>query len=297
MFSSSETLNILYEARVGSVCKCLYVLFCVNIEIRIVQAQEYLSVRTLHRESEKSSYIPVEFYSETNVVILAKVGTCALQYWRSTGVPKSVTISGRALSHAIQAWMSLGWSGITTRTLQTSAMTFDVHIEDIWGTLSGGGVVILPDPNLFPDPEHVINVIDRWEVNRWEGVPTLLKAVSDHLRATNSWDSCKSIKILMSGGEKMLDDHVNVWFDHLPQITIWNTYGPAECTVTSHYYKLERNEISGDHIPIGVPLPGYECYLLDNEGRLVPPYVTGELYIGGPGVMTGYWGQPELTSK
>ena len=53
---------------------------------------------------------------------------------------------------------------------------------------------------------------------------------------------------------------------------------------------------SPSSIPIGRPLPGYECWLLDSRGRLVPPGQTGELFIGGVGVMAGYWKRPELTA-
>eukprot|EP01035_Chromulina_nebulosa_P001383 gene1383-1839_t len=176
-------------------------------------------------------------------------------------------------------------------------MTFDVHIMDIWGTLSGGGAVVLPDPDLFPDPDHLSNLIASVKVNNWQGVPTLLKAVMDHIEALSGWHRCQSLTRILGSGEKVLDIHVNGWLANIPGLTVWNAFGPAECTVLTHYAAITKVVLPNEVIPIGVPLPGYECYLLDTFGRLIPPYVTGELYIGGPGVMTGYWGQPELTSK
>jgi acyl carrier protein len=41
---------------------------------------------------------------------------------------------------------------------------------------------------------------------------------------------------------------------------------------------------------------GTACYLLDEQGELVPPGVRGELHIAGSGVARGYLDQPELTA-
>jgi long-chain acyl-CoA synthetase len=48
---------------------------------------------------------------------------------------------------------------------------------------------------------------------------------------------------------------------------------------------------------IGLPLPGTEIALLDDEGQEVPPGTPGELAIRGPQVMAGYWQRPDETAK
>ena len=53
-----------------------------------------------------------------------------------------------------------------------------------------------------------------------------------------------------------------------------------------------------DHgpVPIGKPLRYVQCVILDGNGRLVPPGIPGELFIGGRGVAAGYLNRPEETS-
>jgi hypothetical protein len=108
-----------------------------------------------------------------------------------------------------------------------------------------------------------------------------------------------SVRHLMIGGEAfppaLADELVR-----LAQGTITNMYGPTETTVWSATHRLARAvESEGAHgaIPIGKPIANTQIYILDPEGRPVPPLVAGELYIGGAGVVRGYHRRPELTSE
>ncbi|MEM9276049.1 MAG: aminotransferase class V-fold PLP-dependent enzyme, partial [Cyanobacteria bacterium P01_F01_bin.143] len=50
-------------------------------------------------------------------------------------------------------------------------------------------------------------------------------------------------------------------------------------------------------IPIGRPIANTQMYILDKYGSLLPPGVTGELYVGGDGLAQGYLHLPELTQQ
>ncbi|NEQ79118.1 MAG: amino acid adenylation domain-containing protein, partial [Moorea sp. SIO2I5] len=50
-------------------------------------------------------------------------------------------------------------------------------------------------------------------------------------------------------------------------------------------------------IPIGKPISNTKIYILDKYGNLLPPGVTGELYVGGDGLAQGYLNLPELTQE
>lgn len=50
-------------------------------------------------------------------------------------------------------------------------------------------------------------------------------------------------------------------------------------------------------IPIGVPLPNYQCYVLDEHLQTVAVDQFGELYIGGVGVFLGYLDRDDLTKQ
>ncbi|MGN5637704.1 thioesterase domain-containing protein, partial [Streptomyces sp. AC154] len=50
-------------------------------------------------------------------------------------------------------------------------------------------------------------------------------------------------------------------------------------------------------IPIGRPIAGKHAYVLDENLRLLPPGVPGELYVAGHGLAHGYIGQPVLSAE
>jgi thioesterase domain-containing protein/acyl carrier protein len=50
-------------------------------------------------------------------------------------------------------------------------------------------------------------------------------------------------------------------------------------------------------VPIGVPIPNSQVYILDERMNLVPIGAPGELFIGGAGVTRGYWRQPDWTAE
>ena len=80
------------------------------------------------------------------------------------------------------------------------------------------------------------------------------------------------------------------------EMRIINSYGVTEATIDSSYYEAGMSEEPReDDVPIGVPLPNVQMYILNKDKQVQPIGVFGELYIGGAGVAKGYWGQPELT--
>ena len=72
-----------------------------------------------------------------------------------------------------------------------------------------------------------------------------------------------------------------------------NMYGPTETTIWSTTYKLN----GGRRMSIGRPIANTQIYIVDRNMRPVPAGVTGELIIGGDGVVRGYHNQPELTAE
>ena len=73
-----------------------------------------------------------------------------------------------------------------------------------------------------------------------------------------------------------------------------NGYGPSETTIgatAAVNWDLTRKP------PLGRPLAGVTCYVLDATRQPVPEGFPGELFIGGIGVARGYLGRPELTSE
>jgi thioesterase domain-containing protein/precorrin-6B methylase 2/acyl carrier protein len=77
----------------------------------------------------------------------------------------------------------------------------------------------------------------------------------------------------------------------------FNAYGPTEATVCASIYQCRASDSNQNTLSLGQPLPNTQLYLLDRHQQLVPPGVTGEIYLGGVGLARGYWHHPDLTAE
>jgi acyl-CoA synthetase (AMP-forming)/AMP-acid ligase II len=77
----------------------------------------------------------------------------------------------------------------------------------------------------------------------------------------------------------------------LPKLTLVNIYGSTE--TTSPVTMLPLGEVTTHGDTVGKPLSGVDLFVMDDQAREVAPGTGGELWIGGPMVIPGYWQNPE----
>ena len=101
------------------------------------------------------------------------------------------------------------------------------------------------------------------------------------------------------GGEALtVSAPVREFFGAIPGRRLQNQYGPAEAFVVTTTGALRGDSAGWPRLPpIGRPVRGVRAFVLDGWLRLVPPGVTGELYLAGAGLGRGYLGRPGLTAE
>lgn len=72
-----------------------------------------------------------------------------------------------------------------------------------------------------------------------------------------------------------------------------NMYGPTETTIWS----TTQEVTDPSNIPIGRPIANTDIYILDDNLQPVPMGTPGNLYIGGDGVVRGYFKREDLTTE
>ena len=102
----------------------------------------------------------------------------------------------------------------------------------------------------------------------------------------------------MLGGERAPWDLVETVRRWAPA-AILNHYGPTEATIGATTFEVTEGPgaYQPGTVPIGRPLAGERCYVLDARGAPVPIGAPGRLHIAGAGVARGYIGAPELTAE
>jgi len=87
------------------------------------------------------------------------------------------------------------------------------------------------------------------------------------------------------------------WRQQHPDLALINHYGPTEATVGCLDYQINPASPVPDPVPIGRPMWNTRVFVLDQTLQLVPPGVTGELYVAGAQLARGYLGRPGLTAE
>jgi natural product biosynthesis luciferase-like monooxygenase protein/FkbM family methyltransferase len=106
-------------------------------------------------------------------------------------------------------------------------------------------------------------------------------------------DALRSLQHLLLGGEAFPPTLAKHLWEIVPG-TLHNMYGPTETTIWS---TTEQVDQVGSSVPIGRPILNTEVHILDQHAQPVPIGVPGELYIGGAGVVQGYFNRPNLTAE
>ncbi len=230
----------------------------------------FLNKNSVHLE-QMSQERPEIGYGEENTDRL-----CYVIYTSgTTGKPKGVKISHSNLRSLVEAESEVFGVKSSDRVAQSASLSFDVSVEEMWLAFYAGACLVPVPQSVARSGSDYGNFIEKNEVTVISVVPTLLSLVDGGL-------SC--VRLIILGGEACPEWLAERW--HKPGRRIVNTYGPTETTVAATYTDLEP----GRRVTIGQPLPRYRIYLLDEELNPVAQGITGEIFIGGPGVGLGYIG-------
>lgn len=83
--------------------------------------------------------------------------------------------------------------------------------------------------------------------------------------------------------------------ERLPGLALMNAYGATE--TTSPISLMPPEDTAGRGDSVGRAVPGATIVAMDEDGREAPPGAVGELWLSGPSVVKGYWGNPDATAE
>lgn len=213
----------------------------------------------------------------------------------STGEPKGVMIShGNALAFVNWAFETISISG-ADRLSSHAPFHFDLSIFDLYvACLARATVVLVPEAiSLFP--VRLADWIERQRISVWYSVPSCLVQLLENGRLDRvSWSHLRKV---LFAGEVFSPKYLRELKRKLPLAEFYNLYGPTETNVCT-YYPVRQTPEGDAPIPIGRSASGANLWLRHEQGHvLTTPGEVGELWVEGPTVALGYWGNPEKTQE
>ncbi|MFF3945758.1 non-ribosomal peptide synthase/polyketide synthase [Streptomyces sp. NPDC001902] len=213
----------------------------------------------------------------------------------STGRPKGVVVTQRSLAnlfHSHQHDLHDRAKELTGRRHLRVGHAWSFSFDASWQPqlwLLDGHALHIVDDETRRDAEQLAALIRAEGLDFIEVTPSLLAQMAD---AGLIRDGNCPLAVVGVGGEAVPDA---LWsrLAALESTEAFNLYGPTEATVDA----LVGRVADSDRPVVGRAVRGTRAYVLDASLRLVPPGVTGELYLSGAGLARGYLGRPDLTAE
>jgi len=153
--------------------------------------------------------------------------------------------------------------------------------------LFAGGSVVLVERF---DPVSTLDVVRETGVTIVAGAPPIFAAWASLPGVDPA--AMASVRLAVSGGAALADE-VEEAFRARFGLPIWQGYGLTETAPI-----VSSSLVGGEPRPgsIGLPLPGVEVRLVDEEGEDALAGDSGEVRVRGPNVFPGYWHDDEATA-
>jgi len=147
---------------------------------------------------------------------------------------------------------------------------------------------------LIPSPRPVQNLqraIENYPITWITGVNTLFNGLMNE-----EWFAAyppKKLRAAIAGGTALHEAVATRW-RAMTGTPLAEGYGLTETAPLVSFNPLDDRAKPGS---IGIPVPGCDVVLVDDDGKPVPTGTPGEVMVRGPQVMSGYWHRPEETAK
>ena len=169
--------------------------------------------------------------------------------------------------------------------------SFGMTVAMLSACATGSRIICVPDPRAGNPPfTEVLKIVQKHRPTIMPAVPTLFVAFTNHAQI-DQYD-LTSLMGCFSGGAP-LPPEVCKRFEEKTGAVIFEGYGLSETAPVASVNPTNREQRKIGSI--GFPLPGTDIKIVDLDTGLkpLPQGEDGEIAIGGPQVMQGYWNRPE----
>ena len=214
----------------------------------------------------------------------------------STGRPKGVMLSHLNALTFIEWCAEIFQIRPEDRLSNHAPLHFDLSVFDIYDAILAGATVYLIPDQIALFPATLAGFLDSEKITVWYSVPSAL--VQLVLHAGHRLRNLKDLRLVLFAGEVFPMKYLRQLCELLPNTELYNLYGPTETNVCT-YYGVDRAQLpTMDNLPIGWACANTEVFAVGEHDTIVTKAgETGELFVRGTAVTSGYWGDTEKTNR
>lgn len=214
----------------------------------------------------------------------------------STGEPKGVMIRHEAVVNTILDINSRYNVNSNDKFFAISALNFDLSVYDVFGALSTGGTIVIPDESKLMEPSAWLEMINNKKVTIWNSVPALMQMLVEYIDVPKN-DLTQSLRLVIMSGDWIpvsLPDKIKQLYRDCKVISMG---GATEASIWSIFHPIDFVDSNLPSIPYGKALANQKMFVLDKKLYYTPDWVPGDIYIGGIGLSDGYLNDEQKTNK
>lgn len=207
----------------------------------------------------------------------------------STGRPKAILGSQAGLSHFLQWQRDAFGIGPQDRFAHLTNISFDVWFRDAFTPLISGSTLCIP-------PSRQLGAAEMFEWLQAQAITALhvVPSIANHwMNHAGSKAPNAHLRLAFFAGEPLEGVLVRRWARVFTACQVVNLYGPTETTLAKLFKRLPAQVQDGVQ-PVGLPLPGAQAYILDEQLAPCDDGVQGEICIATDYRSHGYLDQQHL---
>jgi long-chain acyl-CoA synthetase len=168
-------------------------------------------------------------------------------------------------------------------------LSFDYGLYQLLMAVRFGGTLVLE--RSFTYPAVILQRIAQERITGFPGVPTIFSIL---LPMDFAGFDLSSLRYMTNTAAALPVSHIEALRKKFSGVTLFSMYGLTETKRTLYLPPAELDRRPGS---VGIPIPGTEAWVEDENGRRLDTGEIGELVVRGRHVMRGYWEAPELTAR
>ena len=226
---------------------------------------------------------PIDSTEEDVAVILYTSGT--------TGLPKGAMLTNFNIVHStmhFELCMGMKDGERSLLAVPASHVTGLVAILATMLRVAGCSVIMSKY-----DAQEFLMIAEREKITQTLMVPAMYNLFL--LRCNTADYDLSAWRIGGYGGAPMPESTIEALSQQLPRLVLINAYGSTEATSPATMLPPGTGATRSDSV--GIALPCADIRVVDKQGQNVANGEHGELWIGGPMIVPGYWNNPEKTAE
>lgn len=211
----------------------------------------------------------------------------------TTGKPKGVLVDHATLLHRLDQDAQVYPIGPADVVAELFSPAYFSSAGDIYGALLHGATLAMQRP-----AQQNAADLCAWLVANQVTMLHLHTGILHQLLQTLPPTFCfEHLRLVRPSGRAAVND-IRALRQHLPAAAIIvHQLSSSETSPVSRFVIRAETELTGEILPVGLPINAGEVMLIGADGQLVTGEGSGEIFVRSRCLVRGYWNQPELTAQ